>query len=224
MRALRWRYWPGHLLLVLAIAATTALGLWQFGVSHHHKQQALEKKLSAAPVALVSVLGPNDQLSNGNNGRAVIVNGSLIEGSSVQLGADLFATAVAVQGTHSAIYVLTKSSLTDSGNASSTSDNDQTLHVTFTLSDFSATGWLQPSGTDGANLLTLMGRVHQDLYSAVVVTTDLGKPDVSSGSTWTTGLRNFLYALEWWVFGAFAVWVWWRWLQESMDAPVGSDA
>jgi surfeit locus 1 family protein len=25
-----------------------------------------------------------------------------------------------------------------------------------------------------------------------------------------TGLRNFLYALEWWVFGAFAVFVWVR--------------
>jgi cytochrome oxidase assembly protein ShyY1 len=32
----------------------------------------------------------------------------------------------------------------------------------------------------------------------------------------TSGLRNLLYALQWWVFGAFAVFMWWRWLEEEV--------
>ena len=27
-----------------------------------------------------------------------------------------------------------------------------------------------------------------------------------------TALRNLLYAMEWWFFGAFAAFVWWRWV------------
>jgi cytochrome oxidase assembly protein ShyY1 len=38
-----------------------------------------------------------------------------------------------------------------------------------------------------------------------------------------TSLRNFLYALEWWVFGGFAAYVWWRWcrdeLAEAIEVP-----
>jgi hypothetical protein len=34
-------------------------------------------------------------------------------------------------------------------------------------------------------------------------------------------VRNLLYAVEWWVFGAFAVLIWWRWVQEqsALDSP-----
>ena len=30
------------------------------------------------------------------------------------------------------------------------------------------------------------------------------------------GLRNLLYALQWWVFGAFALFVWWRHLADTL--------
>jgi hypothetical protein len=29
-----------------------------------------------------------------------------------------------------------------------------------------------------------------------------------------TGLRNLLYACQWWVFGGFAVFLWWRWCRD----------
>jgi surfeit locus 1 family protein len=31
-----------------------------------------------------------------------------------------------------------------------------------------------------------------------------------------TSVRNFLYALEWWVFGGFAVYLWWRWCRDEV--------
>ena len=41
-------------------------------------------------------------------------------------------------------------------------------------------------------------------------------PSTSPGRTPSTGLRNLLYAFQWWVFGAFAIFMWWRWLQEDV--------
>lgn len=34
-----------------------------------------------------------------------------------------------------------------------------------------------------------------------------------------TALRNLFYALEWWFFGGFAVFVWWKWAQETLAPP-----
>jgi hypothetical protein len=56
-----------------------------------------------------------------------------------------------------------------------------------------------------------------DLFSGYAVTDDravtgglkpvtIADPPVS----WTVGLRNLAYALQWWVFGLFAVFMWWR--------------
>jgi surfeit locus 1 family protein len=32
-----------------------------------------------------------------------------------------------------------------------------------------------------------------------------------------TALRNLLYAIEWWIFGAFAAFIWWRWLRDLQE-------
>ena len=34
-----------------------------------------------------------------------------------------------------------------------------------------------------------------------------------------TALRNLLYGVEWWVFGGFALFVWWRWVRDSTYVP-----
>ena len=34
-----------------------------------------------------------------------------------------------------------------------------------------------------------------------------------------TALRNLLYAVEWWIFGAFAFFVWWRWCRDELNPP-----
>ena len=82
----------------------------------------------------------------------------------------------------------------------------------------------------------LIQHVDQDLYGAYVVadqpTDGLAKADLQqlpdAGSF--TALRNLLYALEWWVFGAFAIFIWWRHLRDTVqredaaEDPVPSDA
>ncbi len=47
-------------------------------------------------------------------------------------------------------------------------------------------------------------------------------PDLPSGYT----LRNFAYALQWWVFAIFALWMWWKMVRDEQrrSVPVGSAA
>ena len=40
-----------------------------------------------------------------------------------------------------------------------------------------------------------------------------------------TALRNLLYAFEWWFFGAFAAFIWWRWVRDEQAArTAGAEA
>ena len=40
-------------------------------------------------------------------------------------------------------------------------------------------------------------------------------------ASWTTGLTNLAYALQWWVFGAFALFMWWRMCTDSVRGQRG---
>ena len=63
----------------------------------------------------------------------------------------------------------------------------------------------------------LINTLPYDLYSGFVISTSastadgltLAKPPLP-GVGWTIGLRNLAYALQWWVFAAFALFMWWR--------------
>ena len=39
-----------------------------------------------------------------------------------------------------------------------------------------------------------------------------------------TAVRNLLYAVEWWVFGGFAVFLWWRWCRDELERQRAVDA
>lgn len=64
---------------------------------------------------------------------------------------------------------------------------------------------------------TLLNELSHPLYAGYAISTteaasgglalaDTPVPEVS----WTVGARNLAYALQWWVFGLFAVFMWWR--------------
>jgi hypothetical protein len=107
------------------------------------------------------------------------------------------------------------------------------------------TGWLQATEADddvdadphddvipAMRVASLVEHVEEDLYSGYVVAKDVSPaatdaadalepvtPPRSPGVSATTGLRNLLYGIEWWVFGGFALFVWVRWCRDSMTAP-----
>ena len=67
----------------------------------------------------------------------------------------------------------------------------------------------------------LVQRVDQDLYGAYAIASDgvAGLPAADLAQLPEAGrftaLRNLLYAVEWWFFGAFALFIWWRWVGEQ---------
>ncbi len=74
-------------------------------------------------------------------------------------------------------------------------------------------------------------RVDADVYSGYAVALP-GQPGTESLGEATleqlpapsrfTAVRNLLYALEWWVFGLFAAFVWWRHVRDVPDEPTRS--
>jgi hypothetical protein len=76
----------------------------------------------------------------------------------------------------------------------------------------------------------LVQHVDQDLYGAYGVAERPGAgleratlaqlPPVGA----LTSIRNILYAFEWWFFGAFAVFVWWRWVTEATDLEAAEES
>jgi hypothetical protein len=105
------------------------------------------------------------------------------------------------------------------------------------------TGWLQPGEGSGLrdpdptdDLLPEMRvadaiqHVDQDLYGGYVIASsttrgaspvEAGLSPVTPGSLpkadTFTAVRNLLYAFEWWVFGGFAVYIWWRWCRDELE-------
>jgi len=83
--------------------------------------------------------------------------------------------------------------------------------------------------------------VDQDLYGAYAVVADevadgdwpVGERALNDGTDGLeqasldqlpeagrfTALRNLLYAAEWWVFGLFAAFIWWRWMHDELAEP-----
>ena len=77
----------------------------------------------------------------------------------------------------------------------------------------------------------------QDLYGAYVVAREVSTSSTTGEASSTTreaglepvtpeslpkapastGLRNLLYAVEWWVFGGFAVFLWWRFCRDELE-------
>ena len=70
----------------------------------------------------------------------------------------------------------------------------------------------------------LVQRVDIDLYGAYAVAQE-GQDGLEAADLdqlppvgQFTAVRNLLYAFEWWVFGGFAVFVWWRHLRDTLAA------
>ncbi len=99
-------------------------------------------------------------------------------------------------------------------------------------------GWLQPpEQADGVDedpgddvlpqlrIADLLDRVDHDLYSGYVILDTPASaragisavtPDSLPKAPASTALRNLLYGIQWWIFGGFAAFIWWRWCRDEI--------
>lgn len=228
-----------HLLAIICTAAAVGLGLWQFD-AWQARRTAEAVDLTQDPAApLGDVMGADDPFPGQRIGQPVEVAGTwlpegtiYVEGREHQ-GADGYwvVTPLTTGTAADPALPIVRGWVADPADAPAPPTGSADL-----------VGWLQPSEGTGAldddpsddvfpqlRIADLVQRVDPDLYSAYAVL------DASRGSTTNDGasglepadlaqlppastftaLRNLLYAIEWWFFGGFAVFIWWRFVVDE---------
>lgn len=235
-RTLAPRFWGAHVLAVVLVGAAGWLGSWQLGAWQEHRDAQATDRTQAAPMPLTEAIGPDDPFPGDRVGQPVTVTGSWVPDGTVYVSNREHAgregywvvTPLAVDGADGAALPIVRGWTADPADAPAPPTGDATLE-----------GWLQPPQGTGQvdddptddvlpqlRIADLIQHVDQDLYGAYAVAQTPGQgldpatldqlPPVAA----LTGLRNLLYAIEWWFFGAFAAFIWWRWVR---DVESGAD-
>lgn len=224
---LRPRFWGGHLLMLLAVAAAFGLSWWQFSAWQAQRTADAVDLTGLRPVALTGVMGPDDPMMTDNVGRPVTFTGRWMTPTMYVADRDL-------DGRHG-YWVVTPVAVGESAmpvvRGFSTSRDAAPISGPATV-----TGWLQPGEPDAPDadptdlvlptmrIASMTQHVDRDLYSAFVVsktpTTGLSAvhPDAIPDASNFSGLRNLLYAIQWIFFAAFAVFIWQRWVRDQLEA------
>jgi surfeit locus 1 family protein len=243
--ALAPRLWLGHLLALVLMVAALLLGLWQLDAWQTRRADEARNLTRADPVPLSKVIGPDDPFPGRSVGQPVELEGDWVPAGTVFVsgrqhdGHDGYwmVTPLAIGGPTASALPVVLGWVADPGRAPTPPEGSAQL-----------VGWLQPpDGTGGVDddpnddvlpqlrIADLAQHVDQDLYGGYVVAQDGvdGLPaaelaQLPDAGTFTA-IRNLLYAIEWWVFGGFAVLIWWRWVAEQVapepqePAPDGED-
>lgn len=221
-------------LALVLVGIAGMLGKWQYDAWQAHRDAEALDLTSEAPVPLADVMGGDDPFPAPDIGRPVEVAGRWLEGgfwvADRAHDGDAGYWAVApLQAGGSAVLVVRGWS----------PEPDADLLAVSGEAD--VVGWLQPP--EGSlvvdddpdddvfpeiRVADAVQRVDVDLYSAYVVSQE-SAPGLQDAELEAlpepsrfTGIRNLLYAFEWWVFGAFAAFIWWRWRKDATTVELPS--
>lgn len=237
-----------HVPAVLAVAIAVLLGNWQIGAWQEHREDRSAELADAEPVPLEDVLGPDAPFPAAGVGRPVEMSGRWLTDATV-LVSDR--PEDGETGFWVVVPLLTCGST--GAACADAAAVPVVLGWTASADDLAATptgpadvvGWLQPgeaaAGPDadpGDDVLPslrvadLLQRVDEDLYGGFVIlrTPDAARgdlepvtPDSLPEAPTSTALRNLLYGIEWWLFAGFAVFLWWRWTRDELQAARARD-
>jgi cytochrome oxidase assembly protein ShyY1 len=236
--------WGVHLAMILAVAASGGLGYWQYDVWHTHRVAEQRDLTIAPPVPIDQIIGHDSPFPGGGVGQPVDVKGTWLTSATMLVqdrrddrGRDgLWVVTPLTDGGPNAPAVPVVRGWVPAGTRPSVVPPPPAATA-------EVTGWLQPPEDDGSpdnnprdailpemQISSIAQRVHQDLYGAYVISKhpDSGLeaatlsqlPSVGA----STSLRNFLYAFEWWFFGGFAIFIWFKHVRETTAEPAPQDA
>jgi surfeit locus 1 family protein len=232
--------WPIHLLALAGIVACVLLGRWQLHVWQGHRAQDSVAVTQQAPVPLDSVLGPDEPYPDSGLGRPVVVEGTwvpretfLVSGQAQGGATGYWVVTPVLTASGSELPVVR-------GWRAGRNGVPAPPHGRAAL-----VGLLQPSDDSGPvddhphdrvlpalSITSLLPLLHHDPYGGYAIATSRAVPTGAAatgmsgltaaqpphlpGADASTALRNLLYALQWWFFAAFVVFMWWRWLTEDV--------
>jgi cytochrome oxidase assembly protein ShyY1 len=232
------RLTPLHLFAVVAVVLCVAGGLWQLDAYESRQGDAARETAAERARPVTDVWGLGQPFREDLQGRRVTVEGRFapaseqfwVRGQLTDGGTWLVAPFV-VDGSDAALLVV-RGRTARPGALPPVPEEETSLEVV-----------LQPSVGGGAPLdgdrvttaitvPSLLNELPRRLWSGYGLldrwfmdgdadpTPGFGQgveppsPDVS----WTVGLKNLAYALQWWVFALFAVFMWWRMSRDQVDA------
>jgi surfeit locus 1 family protein len=222
------RYWGAHLLMLAAVAAAVALGLWQLNVWEAARANEARDLSNEKPLSLDQVMSGDSTFPGQYLGQPVSFSGEWLgDGTLYVADRDL-------EGERG-YWVMTPVLVGDSA-MPVVRGWSREPQAPVPTGPVDVEGWLQASEGTGAadddvdddvipemRVASIVEHVDADLYSGYVVdrepteglsaVTPESVPEVSS----STSLRNLLYAFQWWVFGVFAIYIWTRWCRDTWE-------
>jgi len=233
-----------HALAVLATAAAVLLGVWQYGAWQTGREDQAAARVDAAPRALATVMTADQPFPGDAVGQPVDLAGRWLPGSTVYVAdrelhgrRGVWAVTPVEVCSSGAGCAGQPAMLVVRGWAPSVAEAPPAP-----AGRVRVTGWLQPGEGSGLGdpdpaddvlpelrIADAIQHVDQDLYGGYVIARDSTPPGALAGDLEpvtpaslpkpdaTTKLRNILYAIEWWVFGGFALFLWWRWVRDELD-------
>lgn len=231
------RLTPLHLFAVVAVVACVAGGFWQLGAYESRQGDAARESAAAAPAPLTDVWALGEPFGSDLQDRRVSVEGRfapvdeqfLVRGDMTR-GDTWLVAPFLVDGTDGALLVVRGRAGDGEQDASvpAVPAGPQRLSVVLQPSQ----GGGSPLGTERVTTAittpSLLNELPYRLWSGYGLVAapapdgavaqgwsvvDPPDPDVS----WTVGLKNLAYALQWWVFALFAVAMWWRMCRDQVD-------
>ncbi len=216
------RHWlrPGlhglHALAVAAVGLCVVMGLWQLG-TYEGRQGDAQDEAGRQAVPLADVWQPGEAFTSELKDKHVSLEGRFADDDLTVTrddGSTWLVTPFVIDD-HALLVVR--------GEGKRAPASDVTaLDVVLQPSESGGRALGPDRSTNAISIPALLNDLPQRLYGGYgIALTDTGlplveppEPDVS----WTVGLRNLAYALQWWVFGAFALFMWWRMTTENVAA------
>lgn len=222
------RYWGAHLLMLVAVAAAVALGLWQLTVWEAARANEARDLSNAEPMRLEKAMSGDSTFPGKYLGQPVSFSGEW-------LGAGTLYVADRDLDGRRGYWVMTPVLVGDSA-MPVVRGWSREPRAPVPSGAVDVEGWLQASeGTSASDddagddvipemrVASIVEHVDADLYSGYVVdreptdgldaVTPESVPEVSG----STSLRNLLYAFQWWIFGVFAIYIWTRWCRDTWE-------
>lgn len=225
--------------MLVSVAIAIGLGVWQLQAWQDRREAERTSLTNARAVPLGTLMGGDDPFPGKALGQPVTFSGRWLAKGTVYVADRVrdgrtgywVVSPLLVHGAGSAMPVVRGWTAEPSAGPA-----EGTTRVTGWLQVGEGTGLVDKTPQDDVipemRIASLVQRVDADLYSGYVIARRMttgtrapaaglaqvrpaDAPQVSS----TTALRNFLYAVEWWLFGLFAVFIWFRWCRDTLRPP-----
>lgn len=223
-----------HVLGVVAVAFCVVMGLWQLGTYDSRQENEQADKQVVPRVALTDLWSPDEPFDSTLNHRPVTIGG-VFEPTAAQFwvtgkqqdGRDgsWLVAPLKVDGGETMLVVRGWSP--ETGDFPEVPAGVVTFDAVIEPGEGNAGAYDPDARTIGSiRIPTLINETPYDLYSGYAISTDastssgldLVPPPQPGDVSWTVGMRNLAYTLQWWVFGLFAAFMWWRMTTETMAA------